>query len=413
MKSSFLKILVFFLASFSLNALASDEVVRDITCSQRWPWNGKVDIKYTLLKTTSKTSPVFSVKFYGQIEDGEPFKLKTLENAAATGIVFGDGEKITTWDAAADFGTTINSEDVKIAIVAEDITEEATYLKLDLTTYKMTTSTVGPDVSSNAPSKYAELWLKRIEPGTFIMGSATNESGRVSTVNREAEHRVTITKAYYIGVFELTAGQYNRINDNGTSTAVTPQGGLTYDALRGTNYGATWPVPNDHRVDATNFFGKLRAKTGNGLLFDLPTESQWEMASRWKGTTGNGTNDYYGSCYWNNGVKFDSSFNGLEDVAWFALNSGGTLNEVGLKEASTSGLYDMHGNADEWCLDWMAASTTEDVIDPEGPKTGVGTRVVRDGCYPLSAGFCRIAIRRYDRPDYDYEYHGCRVALVP
>ena len=333
--------LLLLISLLTFGALA--ENVQNVTFQQRWPWNGKFDINYTLTKTTTKTSPVFAVKFYGRIGNGATFELTNIvDGDGYTGIVFGDGQKRVTWDASAQLGTRIVSDKLKIAVAAEDVTEQATYLKLDLSTYKMTTSTTGPAVAEGATSKYSELWLRRIENGTFVMGSNTNEPGR--TIEREIEHTVTLSKAYYIGVFELTEGQYNRINADGTSTTVVPQSNIGYDTLRGTSYGATWPVKNDHRVNATSFFGNLRTKTGNGLIFDLPTEAQWEAAARWKGTVGNGTNDYYGSCYWNNGVQFiDTNYYGVGDVAWYLDNSGipSATHEVGLKAPSTIGTYDM------------------------------------------------------------------------
>ena len=394
----------------AIGALA--DTVSNIKFAQRWPWNGKVDIDYTLTKTTSKTTPVFSVDFYVRVNGGEATKLQKLEGDGATGIILGDGQKRTTWDASQDLVSQVNSDDVQIAVVATDVTEEATYLKLDLETYKMETSTVGPSVSSNAPSKYAELWFRRIENGTFVMGSNPSEPGRVGN---ETEHTVTLTKAYYIGVFELTQGQYDRINADGTSTAVTPQGYISYNTLRGTSYGATWPTKNDHRVDATSFFGKLRTKTGNGLIFDLPTEAQWEAAGRWKGTVGNGTNDYYGSSVWNNGVQFDSSYSGLGDVAWYYGNSGIATyetHEVGLKAPSTIGTYDMHGNMWEWCLDWYSNLGPQAVSDPEGPASGT-ERLGRGGSYYAAAYFCRMARRVNFAPSLVGDNLGCRVALLP
>ena len=400
--------LLLLIALLTFGALA--ENVQNVTFQQRWPWNGKFDISYTLTKTTTKTSPVFAVKFYGKIGNGATFELTNIvDGDGYTGIVFGDGQKRVTWDASAQLGTRIVSDKLKIAVAAEDITEIATYLKLDLTTYKMTASTTGPSVAAGASSKYAELWLRRIENGTFVMGATRSEPWYYSD---EKEHTVTLTKAYYIGVFELTQGQYNRINADGTSTAVVPQGNISYNTLRGTSYGATWPVKNDHRVDATSFFGKLRTKTGNGLIFDLPTEAQWEAAARWKGTTGNGTNDYYGTCYWNNGVPFTDTYPyGINDVAWYYGTAGGKTHEVGLKAPSTSGTYDMHGNVVEWCLDWYADDITSYVSDPDGPLFG-SSRSDRGGCYPNPPKECRIALRYSTTPSIGGTAYGCRVALV-
>ena len=388
----------------------ANNVASNISSTQRWPWNGKVDINYTLNATTTKTTPVFSVKFFVQAPNGTQTELTNLTGDGATGITLGAGQKNTTWDAVADLGTNVYTSSYKIGVYAEDVTEVATYLVLDLRTYKMTTSTTGPSVAKKAKSKYAELWLRRIENGTFVMGSATSEPGR--TAANEAVHTVTLSKAYYIGVFELTHGQYNRINADGTSTDVVPQK-TNYDMLRGTSYGATWPGKNDHRVDSDSFFGILRTKTGNGLIFDLPTEAQWEAAARWKGTVGNGTKDYYGSSVLNNGVTFStSSISGIADVAWYVDNAGNATHEVGLKAPSTIGTYDMHGNAYEYCLDWFVEDITSYVSDPEGPRSGT-KRVIRGGNYGYSATSCRVACRRDTKPSSIGQGSGCRVVLVP
>ena len=404
-----MKKLLIFTLLLSGVALANN-AASGTSSAQRWPWNGKVDINYTLTATTTKTTPVFSVSFFYEDPEGNTFELRTITGDAATGITLGAGQKKTTWDAAEELGTDVAATGYKIGVYAEDVTDQATYLKLDLTTYKMTASTTGPSVAEGASSKYAELWLRRIENGTFVMGSAKTEPGRKA--EREAEHTVTLTKAYYIGVFELTEGQYSRIYADGTSTAVVPWFPINYDDLRGTSYGRTWPVKNDHRVDSDSFFGKLRQKTGHGLIFDLPTEAQWEAAARWKGTTGNGTADYYGSSVWNNGVTFNSSYSGIDDVAWYIGNSGNATHEVGLKAQSTSGTYDMHGNVWEWCLDWYDRDITADVSDPEGPDSG-SKRLIRGGSYSIGNSTCRMAYRNSGTPSLVEDGYGCRVALLP
>ena len=404
-----------FILTLLLAMGALGDTVSNIKFAQRWPWNGKVDIDYTLTKTTSKTSPVFSVEFYFRSNGSQPVKLQAIEGDGATGIILGDGPKRTTWDASQDLSLQINSDDVQIAVVAKDVTEEATYLVLDLATYKMRTSTTGPVVGVGARTKCLELWLRRIENGTFVMGSSTVEPGRnaLREDDVEIEHTVTLSSAYYIGVFELTEGQYDRIYAGGTSTSVLPQGNSCYNDWRGTSYGATWPVKNDHRVDSDSFFGKLRQKTGNGLIFDLPTEAQWEAAARWKGTTGNGTNDYYGSCRWNNGTIFtNSTFQGLGNVAWYSENSDFEAHEVGLKAASTIGTYDMHGNVHESCLDWFTGDITGYVSDPEGPIDGT-RRILRGGGSRSIDSYCRMATRNGNPVDRVEVLDGCRVALVP
>ena len=410
------KALYIFALTAALAGLAlAENAVSDQTSVQRWPWDGKVDIDYTLTATSNKTTPVFSVKFFCKPESGEPFELTNLEGEGFTGIILGDGAKRTTWDAAAQLGTDVDSKNYQIGVYAEDVTDEATYLTLNLSTYKMTYGTAGPSTASGASSKYAELWFRRVEAGSFVMGSASSEAGRNAghTGNDyEYLHTVTISKTFYVGVFELTEGQYDRINSNTSGTSCMPKDTLTYNALRGTSYGATWPNKTDHRVDSTSFFGKLRAKTGYGLTFDLPTDAQWEMACRDKGTSDRTTDGFWGSSRWNNGVVFDSNFSGAGDVAWYKGNASGASHEVGLKGASSIGTYDMHGNLVEWCLDWFTENVSSYTTDPVGP-TSSSYRVLHSGNYGGEGGNIRSANRMRFAPTMEHAVIGCRVFLLP
>ena len=231
MNSCLVKILA---AAIFLTLSVQAGPVSNVHSQQRWPWNGKVDIYYTLTKTTTKTQPVFSINFYCQIDNGAIFQLQTLSGDGASGIIFGDGQRKTTWDATQDLGTTVDSTNVKLAVVAEDITDTASFLKIDLTTYKITPSPTGPTIAPGSLSKYSELWLRRVDPGTFIMGSSTSEPGHQPD---ETEHTVTITQAFYIAIFELTIGQYDRIfSDSTTSTNTYPKNQISYEDLRGKSF---------------------------------------------------------------------------------------------------------------------------------------------------------------------------------
>jgi formylglycine-generating enzyme required for sulfatase activity len=129
---------------------------------------------------------------------------------------------------------------------------------------------------------------------------------------------------------------------------------------------------------------KAAGRLPTGYTYTLPTEAQWEYACR-AGTTGD--------------------FAGYQDVmAWYSSNSGGTTHSVGTKQPNAWGLYDMHGNVEEWCLDWYAKYSSDAVTDPVGPASG-SSRVIRGGSWGLDAASCRSAIR------YDYE-PGNRVSDV-
>ena len=198
--------------------------------------------------------------------------------------------------------------------------------------------------------KTTKLVLQRIPAGSFIMG--------VDQTNRN--HRVTLTKPFYLGIFEVTQRQWELVMGSWPTSSpdssrelddTYPADCISYNDIRGSSLGARWPASS--AVDASSFLGRLREKTG--LDFDLPTEAQWEYACR-AGTT---TKYYWGDT--KNGA-----------YAWY---SGSEAHPVGTRLPNAWGLYDMNGNGFEWCRDWF-----EEVLaygtDPTGSASG-SRRVVR------------------------------------
>ena len=124
--------------------------------------------------------------------------------------------------------------------------------------------------------------------------------------------------------------------------------------------GGTWPGGTP---GTTTFMGILGAKTG--LVCDLPTEAQWEYACRAGTTTA-----------YNNGSDSD-----LDPLGWYSSNSNSTTHEVGTKTPNAWGLYDMHGNVSEWCLDWQGGTYWWTRKDPAGPAGPLRRRVARGGSW--------------------------------
>ena len=245
-----------------------------------------------------------------------------------------------------------------------------------------------------------ELWLRRIPAGSFMMGSPKSELGRYDS---EVQHRVTLTRDYYIGIIPCTQRQYELVTGGNPSNfkgGDLPVEQVTYNDLRGTDRGSRWPASSD--VDSGSFFGRLRERTG--LAFDLPTEAQWEHACRAGTTTA-----------LNSGKDITSKSGrcpNLDAVAWYSDNSGHTTHPVGQKQPNAWGLYDMHGNVWEWCLDWYGAYPTADATDPQGDSQG-SYLVGRGGGWGSSARYCRSAYRGYGNPSLRYGYYGFRVAFRP
>jgi formylglycine-generating enzyme required for sulfatase activity len=249
--------------------------------------------------------------------------------------------------------------------------------------------------------KTCKLLLRRIPAGTFTMGSPSDELGRSSS---ETQHSVTLTQDVYVGVFEVTQKQWELVmgnrpaNFSSGSWEQRPVEQVSYNDIRGSSAGAGWPASNG--VDADSFLGRLRARTG--LAFDLPTEAQWEYACR-AGTTSALNNETELSL---THCGFDAN---LDAVAWYCGNDANTTEAVGQKLGNTWGLYDMHGNVNEWCLDWYG-SYGGTVTDPPGASSG-SFRVIRGGSWSYDARYCRSALRRWDRPGYRFRNFGLRLAL--
>ncbi|HNX04287.1 MAG TPA: SUMF1/EgtB/PvdO family nonheme iron enzyme [Opitutales bacterium] len=232
------------------------------------------------------------------------------------------------------------------------------------------------------------LVMRRIHAAgvKWRMGSPAGESSR--TPEAETNHYVTLSKDYYIGVYPVTQMQFwhilnwnNGWHDNGVGTQVKnaptaqPRWLITYDELRGTGTGYGWPT-NGHAVVSTGYLGKLRAHSGQE--FDLPTEAQWEYACR----AGSGSAYFYGS---------DSSGD-LARYAWYASAISAPC-EVGLKEPTPWGLYDILGNVWEWCLDWYQPFDANEVSDPAGPEDPRTYRIARGGSHISAVSQLRSAYR--------------------
>ena len=297
--------------------------------------------------------------------------------------------------------------------------DDALYVVVDLSggpdaaSYPVRYSATGPDLNDDT-CRTTELWLRKIPAGTFTMGSPEDEVGHQSN---ETQHEVTLTQDYYMGVFECTQKQWELVMgtkpsffNNEDYYATRPVEQVSYDMIRGTSTtaGAGWPTYG-HAVDSSSFMGKLQAKTG--LTFDLPTEAQWEYACR-AGTT----------TLWNSGNNWvPSSFENMKEVGRYYFNGGGfdwsnctTANgtaKVGSYKPNAWGLYDMHGNVEEWCLDWYDSYGNSSVEEPAGPSIG-SSRVLRGGFWRNEEGLCRSAYRISSIPS-DGSFSGFRIAYHP
>jgi formylglycine-generating enzyme required for sulfatase activity len=230
--------------------------------------------------------------------------------------------------------------------------------------------------------------LVLITKGTFMMGSPESEEGRKEN---ETQHKVTISKDYYLGVYEVTQAQYEKVMGKNPS--------YFQGAIVG-NENANLPVENVSWDDTVEFCKKLSdlpEEKKAGRLYRLPTEAEWEYACR------AGSKAAY---------SFGANSKTLGDYAWFGESSGSQTHPVGEKKANAWGLYDMHGNVWEWCSDWYGVYPKGAVSDPVGPPEG-SPRVFRGGGWDNWAEHCRSANRSGIVPSHRNDLCGFRVALSP
>lgn len=222
------------------------------------------------------------------------------------------------------------------------------------------------------------------------MGSPDSEQGRES--DEGPQHRVTITKPFYLGMTEVTQEQYEQMM------------GTNPSAFQG---DPNRPVEQVSWDDAVAFCRKLGQQEGEN--YRLPTEAEWEYACR-SGSTARFSFGDDDSELWRYGNYCDQSNTGGHKWQDNTHDDGHDKTApVGSYAPNAWGLYDMHGNVWEWCADWYGAYASSAVTDSTGPTLG-SNRVRRGGCWSLTARYCRSAFRNFSVPSYRDYFLGLRVA---
>jgi len=287
-----------------------------------------------------------------------------------------------------------------------------------------------------------DLKMARIPSGSFIMGSPEDETARRED---EVQHEVAITRPFYMGIYEVTQKQYYDVmlpdfdHDGwmylrgplhaGTAFHYRERAVPSYRSWMGSKeLKLHYPMECVTWYKAREFCRKVTdrereaGRLPKGYVYRLPTEAEWEYACR------AGSKEPYNVKGENDQADY---LEDLEYIDSFACVAGGKTIRVGQKKPNAWGLYDMHGNVYEWCLDWYGPYPTGKVDDPTGPAESE-ERVARGGSYcgppphsppghvaqadpyKTARPFLRSASRDQFPPDVNfYAILGFRVVLAP
>jgi uncharacterized protein (TIGR02996 family) len=235
----------------------------------------------------------------------------------------------------------------------------------------------GPRLMLKLPGGVS-LKMALIPPGSFWMGSPEGEGDG----DEQPRHRVTLTQGFYLGVYPVTQAQWQAVMGSNPSRFK----------------GEHRPVENVSWDDCQKFCEELGKKTGK--RYRLPSEAEWEYACRAGTTTEYHTGD---------------GEEALKRAGWCSYDgtwgSGKETKPVGKFERNAWGLFDMHGNVWEWCLDDKREYTKEDYTDIIDRTTGGVARVLHGGSWYSSPSRCRAAYRYGNDPDFASVSIGLRVVL--
>lgn len=337
--------------------------------------------------------------------DRRPMALQTPKNAS-------NAQTSSSGKADTADETTIISESSTMLYMVVDISPGP-----EASAYKVSFLDDVPPDGWTDEYKTSKIVFRHIPAGTFTMGAPAGEIGQHSA-KQETLHEVTLTHDFWIGIFEVTQRQWELVMgtrpsqfSNPSDYATRPVENVSFNDIRGMSMDLHKPLSD--AVDSSCFIGRMRNRTE--LHFDLPTEAQWEYACR-AGT----------STALNSGKNLSNAKrDGAMGKVGRYLHNGGVSAKVGSYEPNAFGIYDMHGNVWEMCLDqWWPYLGTVSVTDPfkimSIPRKKSATademrHVIRGGSFFNDAGWCRAAGPRAALPKTSERSGkvGLRVLVLP
>ena len=366
-KSAFLAISLAACAATG-SALAATTITID-SVVQRWPWNNKVDITYTIVGGQDVSSGNYQRIVFTTVIAGVTYAIDGVKDVGASANA---GTHTVTWtlpDGVKSADCTMSA-----SVFTSDVPSGDDYMVIDLTKTSDNISYEGLLATQDASNarynadayKTDKLVLRKVAAGGPY---PTGDSKNYSTSN--SAKMWTTDRSYYIGVFPVTQYQYEKLYGSNPSTRKTqiegnvvahrPVETVSWNDLRLADTAPTSRIPAVSSLSGT-FLQRLNYITGNKCGFDLPTEVMYEIAERAGATT---------VYYWGDNM----------DTDYLACNENSTSTvAVGSRLPNAWGLYDAAGNVWEWCLDDSVSGNMADRTDAFAPAWSSGTsRRIRGG----------------------------------
>ncbi len=264
----------------------------------------------------------------------------------------------------------------------------------------------GPPRPSRELANTIGMKLVLIPAGRFLMGSPASEANRYA--DEGPQHKVEITRPFYMGIYQVTQEEYQRVT--GTNPSRFSSSGDGKGKVKGMDT-RRFPVENVNWDDAVQFCRKLSEmaeEKKHGLVYRLPTEAEWEYSCR--GGANRSTPFHFGATLSSTQANFDGNhpYGGAAKGPYLQRTT-----TVDSYPPNAWGLFDMHGNIREWCQDWYDWDYYENspVNDPQGPEMGEA-RVLRGGSWFLPSRYCRSAVRFWVAPGDRVYLFGFRVVCA-
>ena len=358
-------------AAVAVGANASSVTIDSVV--QRWPWNNKVDITYTVdggqILSADGTADTYARIVFSATIAGETY---TIDGVHDLGANASNGTHTVTWTPPATLKAKDLAASMTATLYAADNPSGDDYMVVDLSTGEIRfegllyTQALSDARYNTATYKNQKMVLRKVPrwagkevlPNASSLPSSGYPTGHSDFPNTNSPKNWATKCDYYIGVFPMTRDQRNKFGPSTSLWGAFPSGATSWMLVRGNSaidptqpVGASSDDGNDGSICAqlnykVQAYQSANCKNGVAYAFDLPTEVMWEIAARAGATTRYAWGDSYST--------------GSSYAVSAAENN---IKAVGTKSANAWGLFDMFGDTFEYCLDDNSRANLADAPD--------------------------------------------------